>query len=318
MNDSPVPKDPRRARLALAALGAVALWVLLGATFKLFWGTPALLPKPVLATGERLGLEVGLVYRLAIGIELALVAVALTRPKLGAFGLIALLVVFDLVLGAQIAAGEAKCGCFGASFSPSPKVMLAIDTLLLVALLATSPWSAAGRGFPFFVPLVLGAGGLALPWFFDRELKPKLTVEGETVEVAKDAYLVLDLEKWVGQDIWSTPLGQAPLNASLDVNTLALDGLWVFWRATCDHCAVHLKELKAKEQGQRLLVLVQLEERQDTLANRVVHELPEGNFVQRAVLPASIEYVLPTPGELLLEGGKIVAAKEAVAEGEGL
>ena len=33
-----------------------------------------------------------------------------------------------------IAAGETKCGCFGASFSPSPKVMLVIDTALLVFL----------------------------------------------------------------------------------------------------------------------------------------------------------------------------------------
>lgn len=318
MNDSNVTSDPRRSRLAMTALGAAALWVLAGAVFKLFWGTPALLPKPVIATGERLGLDLGLTYKLAIGLELALVAVALLRPRLGWAGLAALFVVFDLVLAAQIAAGETKCGCFGSSFSPSPKVMLAIDTALLVLLLATRPWSSAPRGLPLVAPAALGALGLALPWFFDRELAVTITKDGEELDVSKNAYVILDLEKWVGKDIWDTPLGQPPLSSSIDVNALALDGLWVFWRATCDHCAEHLKALKEKEQGQRLLVLVQLEEKNDTLANRVVHELPDGIFVQHAVLPATIEYVLQTPGELLLEGGKVVAAKEGATSETGL
>jgi hypothetical protein len=318
MNDSTVPQDPRRARLAVAALGAVALWVLLGAVFKLFWGTPALLPKPVIETGDRFGLDLGLTYKLAIGLELAIVAVALLRPRLGWWALAALMVVFDLVLAAQIAAGESQCGCFGSSFSPSPQVMLAIDTTLLVLLLATRPWSAAPRGLPLVAPAALGALGLALPWFFDRELQSSVTVDGEPVEVAKDAYVVLELEKWVGKDIWDTPLGQAPLSASIDVNALALDGLWVFWRATCEHCAQHLAALKQKEQGQRLLVLVQLEEKNDSLATQVVHEFPDGNFVQHARLPATIQYVLQTPGELLLEGGRIVAAREAATSETGL
>lgn len=318
MNDSTVPQESRKARLTLAAIGLVSAWVLLGAVFKLFWGTPALLPKPVIATGERFGLELGLVYKLAIGLELAIVAVALLRPRLGWWALAALLVVFDLVLTAQIAAGEEKCGCFGASFSPSPKVMLAIDTALLVLLLVTRPWSSAGRGLPLAVPSAVAAVGLALPWFFDRELTPTVTKNGLDLDVSKNAYVILDLEEWVGQDIWNTPLGQAPLSSSIDVNSLALDGLWVFWRATCDHCAEHLKLMKEKEQGQRLLVLVQLEEKNDSLANRVVHEMPDGNFVQHAVLPATIEYVLQTPGELLLEGGRIIAAKEAVTSETGL
>lgn len=317
MNEPTVQPD-RRARLFVVALGLVSAWVLLGAVFKLFWGTPALLPKPVIANGERLGFDLGLTYRVAIGLELAIVAVALTRPRLGWWALAALLVVFDLVLTAQIAAGETQCGCFGASFSPSPKVMLALDTALLVFLLATRPWSSARRGLPLAIPVALAAVGLALPWFFDRELKPTLTVDGQDVEVQDGDYLVLDLENWVGKDIWDSPLGQPPLSASIDVNALALDGLWVFWRADCDHCKDHLAEMKTKEQGQRLLVLVQLEQKTDTLANRVVHELPDGNFVQHATLPASIQYVLSTPGELLLEAGKIVAAKEAVTSETGL
>jgi hypothetical protein len=318
MNDSTVQPPDRRARFCSLALGLVSAWVLLGAVFKLFWGTPALLPKPVIDFGGRLGFDLGLTYRVAIGMELAIVAVALLRPRLGWWALAALMVVFDVVLGAQIAAGETKCGCFGASFSPSPKVMLALDTTLLMLLLVSRPWSSARRGLPIAVPVGVAALGLALPWFFDRELESSLTVDGQDVQVKEGDWMVLDLENWVGKEIWDTPLAQQPLAASIDVNALALDGLWVFWRATCDHCKEHLIEMKTKEQGQRLLVLVQLEEKTDTLANRVVHELPDGNFVQHATLPPSIQYVLSTPGELLLEGGKIVAAKEGVTSGSGL
>lgn len=308
-------QSPHRSKRVLVALGVVSLWVLLGAVFKLLWGTPALLPKPVIASSARLGLELGLSYKLAIGFELAVVAAALLRPRLGWWALAALLIVFDLVLSAQIAAGEDNCGCFGANFSPSPSVMLTIDTALLLVLLATRPWSFAARGAPRFVAAGACAFGLSLPWLFDRELAP---TSDAVSKPGRNAYVVLEPEQWIGADIWDTPLGRAPLSASIDVNSLALDGLWVFWRATCDHCAEHLSTLKATERGERLLVLVQLEEKHDSPANRIVHELPEGAFVQHARLPASVDYVLQTPSELLLERGRIVAAKEAVTSGAGL
>jgi hypothetical protein len=74
----------------------------------------------------------------------------------------------------------------------------------------------------------------------------------------------------------------------------------------------------ANEHGERLITLIQLEEPHDTLANRVVHAMPDGNFVKHARLPPSISYVLTTPAELLLEGGKITAAREAVTPETGL
>ena len=112
--------------------------------------------------------------------------------------------------------------------------------------------------------------------------------------------------------MWDTPLGQPPLNQYLDVTALPLDGLWVFWRQTCEHCAKHLEKLAETEHGERLITLVQLEEPTDTVGNRVVNAMPDGNFVQHARLPPSISYVIQTPAELVLEGGRIVAAEEAV------
>ncbi|MSR63095.1 MAG: hypothetical protein EXS08_11695 [Planctomycetes bacterium] len=306
----------RRARFALAAVWLIAAWVLAGAVFKLGWGTPALLPAGVRAFGERLGLGLGLTYKFAIGIELAIVAAALTKPRWGWLLQVALLVVFDVVLTQQIAAGVANCGCFGAKFSMDPRVMLGIDSTLLVALLAARPWSCLGPGLPYFVPLALGAIGIAVPWFYDRELpQGEIVGNGKTIE---NPYALLDIGKWIGQDIWDTPLGKPPLSQYVDVKALPLDGLWVFWRATCDHCAVHLKHLAETEHDERDITLVQLEEPNDSLANQVVHAMPDGLRVQRARLPASISYVLQTPGELLLEAGKVVAAQEAANPENGL
>jgi hypothetical protein len=76
--------------------------------------------------------------------------------------------------------------------------------------------------------------------------------------------------------------------------------------------------MEQEEHGERLITLLQLEEPNDTLANRVVHAMPDGNFVQHARLPPSIAYILQTPAELLLAGGKIVGAREAVTPETGL
>lgn len=301
-----------RSRLALLPVWLIALWVLTGATFKLFWGTPALLPEVV----RDLPLELGLTYNLAIGIELAIVAAALARPRWGWILQAALLVVFDLVLTTQIAAGETNCGCFGAKFSMPPWLMMTIDSALLVWLLAAKPWRHLPAGSPPLVPVGAAAVALALPWLFDRQVETgELVANGKPVE---GQWLELDVESWVGQTIFDTPLAQAPLDAYVDVNTLWLEGLWVFWRATCEHCQAHLAHLAEQEHGERLITLVQLEEPTDTLANRVVHQMPDGNFVQHARLPPSIAYLLQTPAELRLEGGTIAAAREAVTPESGL
>lgn len=298
--------NPPRSRLALVWVVLIALWVAAGALFKLFWGTPALLPAVV----RDLPLELGLTYRLAIGIELAIVGVALTKPRWGWVLQVALLGVFDLVLTTQIAAGETNCGCFGSKFSMPPWLMMLIDSALLLGLLSARPWRNLAGGLGPIVPAGLAAAALALPWLFDRQVQ-----QGEVVangQPVAGQWIELDVEKWVGQEIWNTPLGLPPLNAHIDVASLPLDGLWVFYRQTCEHCAKHLAKLTESEHGERLITLVQLEEPNDTLANRVVNAMPDGNFVQHARLPPSISYVLQTPAELVLEGGKVVAAAEGV------
>lgn len=298
-----------RARFARLWIGLIACWILTGAIFKLFWGTPALLPAVV----RDVPLELGVTYNLAIGIELAIAAIALVAPGWGWLLQAALLVVFDVVLTTQIAAGDANCGCFGAKFSMPPWLMMAIDSALLVVLIALRPWSARLRGLPVVVPAALAAAALAVPWFLDRQVDTETAAAGTAAP--ENAWIELDVDNWVGEDIWDTKLGQPPLSEYIDVMQLPLDGLWVFWRADCEHCAKHLGHMKSVETGQRLVTLVRLEQKHDSEANRVVHEMPDGNFVQYASLPPSISYILTTPAELLLEGGKIVAARDDAVPG---
>ena len=122
-----------------------------------------------------------------------------------------------------------------------------------------------------------------------------------------------DIENWIGQDIYDSPLAKSPLGEHIDFDSFIPDGLWVFWRATCDHCAEHLAPLTTTEVGERIVTLVQLREKHDTEGNRAVHILPTGGFVQSAALPEALEYVIQTPGAMLVENGKITQAKEAVS-----
>ena len=284
------------------------LWILAGALFKLLQGTPNDLPQIV----RDFPLELGLTYKLAITLELCVAFVALLRPRWAWLLLCLVFLLFDAVLVTQIAGGAASCGCFGSQISIAPGTMLAIDTALLIGLVVTKPWSSLRTGGPN--PLVITTAlalGVALPWLLDRQLGPgAVDADGQLLE---GVWKELDVESWVGRDVWDTPLGEPPLNEHIDVRALPLDGLWVFWRHTCDHCAAHLAELARTETGERFVTLVQLREPHDTEANRVVHEMPAGDFVLHAALPDTINYVITTPAELLLAGGRVVAAQEAVS-----
>jgi len=295
--------------LAAVAVGLAGLWILAGATFKLFWGSPADLPEVV----RNFPLELGLTYKLAITIELAVASLAFLRPRWAWPLLTGAYLVFEGVLTTQL--GQDSCGCFGSKITIEPWQMMAIDGTLLVLMLAARPWSRLRASkVPFLVPFATLALAAALPWVFDRQVPVVVDDGGEVAGGGKQgAWMELKLSDWVGKGIWETPLAQPPLSDSLDVNTMPLDGVWVFWRATCDHCKEHLEYLAEHEHGERLIGLVQLREKHDTEANRVVHVMPQGDFVVQAALPDSIEYVITTPAEIVLEGGTVVSGEEGVS-----
>lgn len=295
--------SPRR-KLATTAIAVAALWILAGALFKLFRGTPKDLPQLV----RDLPLALGLTYKLVISAELAVALVALLRPRWGWPLVVLLLLVFDAVLTQQIAAGEESCGCFGQDFPIPPWGMLVIDTALLAFVVLTRPWSARlGRGAPLAVLAVALAVAIGGAWLVDRQLPDDPAGGGEPTLTPLGQWVELDLASWVGKDLAETPLARW-----LDVYQYWPDALWVLWRQTCEHCAEHLAHLALTETGERSLVLLQLEEEHDTEANRVVHSLPQGDFVLQASLPDTVDYVVTTPAEMEVVEWKVVSAAEGV------
>lgn len=310
----------------------VSLWVLAGALFKLLAGTPADLPQVV----RDFPLELGLTYKLVIGIELVFATLGLLRPRLGWFPLAAQLVVFLGVLATQL--GDENCGCFGSNLSVSPWAMLAVDATLLVWLLATRPWQGfRGVAAPLPAVGVFAAVLFGAPFLLDREAKPPEPVLADTSRVApvesdggagqvaesatettpreaapapaaKNQYVILSPAKWAGKTPAETELA-GWVEGGID-SLYFPEGTWIFYRQSCDHCAKHLEELAFADDGSTFYTLLQVPD--DLDQERVVHVVPQGDHVQEARLLEGYDYVMGTPGDLTLEGGVITAGRENI------
>jgi len=284
----------------------VGAWILTGALFKLLAGTPNDLPRVVVDVGKSLSFSVGGTYRTVIAIELALFSLAALRPRWAWPVLTGVLLLFDAILIQQM--GSESCGCFGSKITMPPWVMMSIDSALLVVMLVGRPWRAKRGGPPLVLLPVALAISLALPWLLDREAAaPVPAAAGGGGSEALRPFVVLDVEDWAGKD-----LGETPLADYLPVYDYFPDALWVLYRTTCEHCAEHLRHLADTEKGERFLVLLRLREPQDTEANRIVGRMPSGGFVQHAELPESVDWVLQTPGELVVEAFRVVSGAEGV------
>ena len=290
-----------------------ALWLATGASFKLFAGTPKDLP-PVLFD---LGLDIDLVFRVAIGIELSIVALALLRPALG-WRLLTVQYVIFLGLLAQLAAsGEESCGCMGSSVTLTPMTMMGIDGALLALLLLMKPWQRAlpDRGPSWLAPAIVLVA-LVFPWIYiDSGSTPPaptpLGGESEAAEPAeKPRYVVLEPAEWVGQDVFSTPLAAW---VDFESGELPIDGLFAFYRQTCEHCADHLMKLFEADVGLPM-VLVKINEKGDNAENNLIEVKPSGSHIIEIELDPEIEWVIETPADLELEGGMVVRGEEGIGK----
>ena len=293
-----------------------ALWLAIGASFKLFAGTPKDLP-PVLFD---LPLDIDLVFKLAIGIELSIVSLALFKPAIG-WRLLALQYVIFLGLLAQLQlSGETSCGCMGSSVSLTPLTMIGIDGALLAMLLSAKPGSLqlSDRGPAWLAPGLL-AFCIAFPWTYidaggAAQPATKTTEAGEAAEEApateKPRYVVLEPGEWEGQDIFSSPL--APW-VDFESGALPIDGLYVFYRQTCDHCREHLMRIFEEDIGMPM-VLVKINEKGDNAENDLIDVKPEGPHIIEIELDPEIEWVIETPADLELEGGMIIRGEEGIGK----
>jgi len=311
-DSNPGSATRRASGLASLAVRLAAAWILVGALFKLFLGTPADLPDSVVGLLD----DAVLTYKLAIAVECGVAALAILRPRQGWWLLAGAYLVFELVLIEQMSAGAESCGCFGSKVPMPPWAMMALDTGLLLFLLGTRPWTLPRAGGPWWLVGGLVVLGAALPWALDREVsQPRpangggLSVDGPDTGFGR-GFVQFDLDEWEGKSIDETALADW---IEQDIYSLPLDGLWVLWRWTCDHCAEHLEHLVLNPPDDPFITLVRLKEPHDTEANRVVFDMPVGDHVVSASCPDSVDYLITTPGELSLEAGVVTRAEEGVS-----
>ncbi len=304
--ESPTNAPSAKRPFALFALGLATLWLLVGACFKLFLGTPADLPQVI----QELPLDLGLTYKLAIGTELVFVALAIGAPRIGWILIAAIYVLFELILWQLVSAGADSCGCFGSKVTIAPSSMMAYDGILLALLLISRPWKGIGPGSNKLLVTVLCAVGFALPFLLSREVTTLPVIEeGEPEDPTafNRPFMILDIEEWVGELVYDTPLAEL---LEQDIFELPTEGLWVLWRWDCGHCAAHLEELANNPPAEPFITLVRLKQSTDVDENRAVHVLPTGPTVVEASLPARLDYAIQTPAELRLEGATILSAEE--------
>jgi hypothetical protein len=309
----PMASNPR-VHIARTVILLGAAWVLAGALFKLFAGSPTDLPSSLRGWLDAAGVQRGLFFRLAIAAELVVVVCAVLRPRWGWAPLAALFVVFDIVLTPLVLSGEASCGCFGSAIPIKPQMMMAIDTALLVAILASRPWSAPPSGIgPGWLVALLALGSLPLPFLLIGSQPVSIIQEGggddlhpPTMTIEGARFISLEPSKWIGKDIFETDLARY---LDWEARNLPIEGLVVFYRWTCDRCALHMEQVVDQDDFSRPILLVRVPERHDNDENGAIQIFPEGSHVTRVSLPRGPVWDLDTPADLLLEGAIVHEAR---------
>jgi hypothetical protein len=282
-----------RERLAKASVRLAATWLLGVSAIKLALGSPASLP----AFLRDVGLGPDQNFRVSISIELAIGLSAWIAPRLAFPALAGLFAVFLAVLAVLLASGATSCGCFGGAIEFPPLLMLAIDGSLLAFLLATRP----RRAIPASKTPWIALAGIALL----AAAVPQLAIPRQDGE-APPRYVVLDPTAWIGKPIHETELARW-----LDTRALPGDATWILFRASCDHCRDFLRRRTHEfDDDPKVYVLVELAENDPRLPP-VVDLLPPG---ERATLPATIEWNIEPPWELVLENERVVSASKPPAE----
>lgn len=291
--------------LAVRLAGA---WLATGALFKLFAGSPKLLPQLVVDASP-FGLD--LTFKLAVAVELLIVVVAFLRPRAAWLPLALVFAFFEVVLVSQQMAGAESCGCLGDTVKMPPAAMMAIDGALLAFLLLSRPWRA-WAGTPLFAGrtlaacALLGALAFASPWLVIRggpAADPAAAADGAATRQAR--YEIWEPAKWTGQLVYDIPELARHVQP---VESLPSDGLIVLWRASCDHCKEHLAKLRGEDKGERPILLLQLQD--DLKSTAVVDALPEGAHVAKFQTPAGVDIVLQTPWDIVVAGGVVASAEE--------
>ena len=121
------------------------------------------------------------------------------------------------------------------------------------------------------------------------------------------SYTVLEPHKWVGQELDKTELSRH-LSAET-LATLPFDGLVIFYRQTCDHCARYLEQLARDKNNTQLITLIRVPDKDDGKQDRVQ---VKPVVAAEVTLPAGTDWVIQVPTELVLENSVIKRARVIV------
>lgn len=301
------PTTTRPDFLPSLAVRLAGTWLAVGALFKLFAGSPKLLPQLVVDLSP---LDLDLTFRLAVAVELAIVVVAFLRPRAAWLALALVFAFFEVVLVSQQLAGAESCGCLGDTVKMPPAAMMAVDGALLAFLLLSRPWRAwAGRplfsGGSLAACALAGSAAFASPWLVIRGGADGAPAAGAGAATAQARYEIWEPATWVGKAVYDIPELARHVQPA---EALPVDGLLVLWRASCDHCKDHLAKLRGEDKGERPILLLQLQD--DLKSAAVVDALPEGAHVSKFQTPAGVDIVLQTPWDVVVAGGMVASAVE--------
>lgn len=295
------------------AVRLAALWLATGALFKLFAGTPKMLPELVRDLSP---FDWTLTFQLAIGIELAVVCIAVLKPHWGWMWITAVFGFFLVLLVDMLMKGADSCGCLGEKVSMPPAAMLAIDGTLLGLVLVLKPWkNLAPPGLSTALLVVGLVVSLAVPFLIVRPKEAALPpvsnggptgVPTDPTAVPKDVYIQLSPDRWKGQLIYDI----AEFTRVVPADKIPSDGRIVLWRQGCSHCAKHLRDMADEKNVTAPILLVQV---MDDLADgRAVDALPSGDHVTQVQLPPG-QGMFTTPLEIRVEGGLVTAVLDEEA-----
>ena len=295
---------------------AVPLWIGAGATMKLVERSPAFLPTLIVSGAGELGIDLGLLLRFFIGVELALVGLMLLMPRFARVLGMFILTVFCVILVCEWIVGAASCGCFGEVTIP-PALMLGVDGALLLGLVllgrgwerryrASAPVSVTMAAVALAV--VLGAFAVALivpPVAKAPAASATTSVDGERQPVAPPMFYQPDYDSWVGQR-WS----DLELTSFLPLWPEDIDeGLWyvVLYRLTCHDCHALLETYFEGELPFRAAVIAVPE--RDGFPTAGTLEMPCEACVELE-LPSGCDWFIKTPAMLRLRDGVVECAAE--------
>ncbi len=298
----------------------VPLWLLAGALTKLVDLSPTSLPTLLVKLVGASGLDLGVVLRFSIAVELAAVAIIWLLPTLARPVATVMLAVFFVILIGDLFLGASSCGCFG-KVKVHPIVTLIIDGGLMLGVVlfgrrarslrcsATQPtWRVVAAAMASMVAMAVAFGRVVpAPAAATRSSDGAAPTAAAQTSVPLPAqnYYLPDYSTWIGKPWQAIDISHWVQGAPSDLDQG--QQVIVFYRKDCEHC----HELLDLYFSGAL-----------TVPTTVVAVPDKGGFptvglqpmpcteCREAELPAGVDWLLQTPVVVRLTNGIVDCAHE--------